>query len=87
MDRHDAGTDSEARANALQFEYWRTLDSVGKASLLTELCQATYRLQLVGLRLRHPEASAEELELRAACTRIGRAQVERVLGHALPFEE
>ena len=42
---------------------------------------------LAGIKLRHPEADARELELRSACLRLGRETVERALGRRLPFDD
>jgi hypothetical protein len=58
-----------------------------KAALLSELCRAEHELSLAGLAYHFPGASPRELELRAACRRLGRDLVERALGEPLPFEE
>lgn len=79
--------DTEPWAERLQFERWRSMSLAEKAQLVRELCIAQHELHLVGIALRHPEADREELELRAACQRLGRATVERALGRRLPFED
>lgn len=71
----------------LQFERWRAMSLAEKAQLLSELCIAEHELCLAGIRLRHPHAEHEELELRAACLRLGRGTVERALGRRLAFED
>jgi hypothetical protein len=62
----------------VQIAAWRRMTPREKAAQLTALCRAAHRLHLAGLRMRHPEASQEELEWRAACIRMGREVVERI---------
>lgn len=77
---------TEAWAQRMQRRHWGTLTFEQRLHVLDELCLGVMELSLKGLRLRHPAASAQELELRAACVRIGREAVEKVLGRRLPFE-
>jgi hypothetical protein len=79
--------DTEPWAEAKLFEYWRGLQTWEKAEIVTDLCKATEELSLAGLAARHPDASEQELHLRAACLRLGRETVEQVLGGPLPFED
>jgi len=79
--------DTAEWADRMQFSYWGSLSLPEKAAIFSDLCAATQRLSLLGLSLRHPGASAEELDLRQACLRLGRETVERVLGHSLPFPD
>jgi hypothetical protein len=57
------------------------------AGIVSDLCRAAHRVSIAGLKLRHPAAGEEELELRAACMRLGRETVENVIGRPLPFDE
>lgn len=79
--------DTDEWAERLLFERWSKMEPWQKMDLVSQLCRATQRLHLVGLALRHPDADEEELKLRAACLRLGRATVEAVRGHPLPFED
>lgn len=79
--------DTEPWVERLQFARWRSMSLADKARLLSELCIAEHELSLAGIKLRHPHADREELELRSACQRLGRATVERALGRKLAFEE
>lgn len=79
--------DTDEWADRMLFEHWAGMEPRRKAQIVSDLCASAHRLCLAGLELRHPEASDEELQLRAACRRIGREAVERALGHSLPFED
>lgn len=72
--------DTEAWAERVLFDHWRRMEPVEKAALLSDLCRSLHRLQLAGLAVRFPGADAQELELRAACGRLGRELVARVVG-------
>ena len=84
--RKTQSPDTEPWAEAKLFDYWRGLETWEKADIVTDLCLAAEELSRAGLAARHPEASEEELRLRAACLRLGRDAVEQVLGGPLPFE-
>lgn len=91
---HERGIDEGPRrssterwARQIQRERWGRLTLEQRFRVFDDLCQGTHELSLGGLRLRHPAASDEELELRAACMRIGREALEKVLGRPLPFED
>jgi hypothetical protein len=86
MDARTDGAGGERWAEDLQFAHWRTLGFAEKARVVSDLCRAAHRMSMAGLRLRHPRADERELELRAACMRLGRERVEQVLGGPLPFE-
>jgi hypothetical protein len=85
-DTQGAG-DGERWAEELQFAHWRRLSLSEKAGIVSDLCRAAHRVSIAGLKLRHPAAGEEELELRAACMRLGRETVENVIGRPLPFDE
>jgi hypothetical protein len=77
--------DTEPWAERLLFDHWRSLDSVAKLRILSEQYQSLKRLSIAGLALRYPGDSEEELELRAACLRVGREVVERWTGRKLQW--
>ena len=77
--------DTTREADLRMFAVWRALDGTRKLELLSEHCRALHRLSVAGLAARYPDASAEELELRAACLRVGRDVVERLTGVVLEW--
>jgi hypothetical protein len=62
------------------FAGWRKLAGEQKLKLVSEQCQALHRVSLAGLAARYPEASSEELEMRAGYLRVGRPLAERLTG-------
>ena len=78
--------DTDEWAERIQFAHWRRLEPWEKAHLVGRLCEAAHRVHLLGLSQRFPRASQEELELRAACIRLGARVVEQVLGRRLSFD-
>ena len=77
--------DTTRSADERMFAHWRSLDGVQRLRVLSEQCQALHRLSLAGLAARYPDASAEELEIRAAALRVGRETVERLTGVVLSW--
>lgn len=63
--------DTDVAAERIQFETYATWDASEKLEVVARLCLDARELSLAGLRLRHPLASVEELELREAALRIG----------------
>lgn len=75
-----ADDDTSAWARELQFKHWRSLDSIAKMRIVAEHSVALQELSIAGLASRYPNASARELELRAAALRIGKDEFERWTG-------
>jgi hypothetical protein len=75
--------DTDAWAERILFDHWRSLDSVAKLRIVSEHSIALQRLSIAGLAMRYPDDSEEDLELRAACLRLGRDVVERWTGRKL----
>lgn len=59
---------------------WRRMPPWEKAGRLVECCHALEQLSIAGLRLRHPHASAHELRLRVAASRLGRPLILEIYG-------
>ena len=76
----------ERWARKVQFNYYRGLTLDQRFRVLDRLWHDDHQRTLAVLRERYPAASAREIELRAACDRIGREMLEKVLGEPLPFE-
>ncbi len=72
--------DTEEWAERFLVERWRTMEPWEKAELLNGLDDSLHEITLAGLAQRHPGASAEELEVREACLRLGPAIVRLVRG-------
>jgi hypothetical protein len=58
-------------AERVQFDCYRALSPAEKLELIEQLARDARALSLAGLRLRHPQATVEELELREAGLRLG----------------
>jgi len=63
--------DTSIVAEQVQFECYRALTPAEKLDVILDLCRTGRELSLAGLRLRHPQATPEELELREAALRLG----------------
>jgi hypothetical protein len=77
--------DTDAWAERILFDHWRSLDSVAKMRILSEHSLALQRLSIAGLAVRYPGDSEEDLEYRAACLRVGRDVLERWTGRKLAW--
>jgi hypothetical protein len=75
--------DTDPWADRVLCEHWRSLDSMAKLRILSEQYRTLKRLSLAGLALRYPDDSAADLDLRAACLRLGREAVEHWSGRKL----
>jgi hypothetical protein len=82
--RRDAllSADTSRDAEAIQIELWRRMSSVDKARAVTSSSRAAQELSLVGIRLRHPEASQRECFLRLAALKLGPSLALRVYPEA-----
>ena len=72
--------DTSIVAERIQFDCYRAMSPQEKLEIILGMCDAGRELSLSGLRLRHPDASDAELELREACLRLGRELARRVYG-------
>lgn len=76
--------DTGAWADRMLFEQLRSLDPRETAERVHAACRMMDRLLLAGLRREHPDASEDELELRAAALKYGVELVERLTGRIVP---
>ena len=60
--------------------HWRTLSPAEKLRIADDLRRTADQLALGGLRLRHPDASTEELALQLAALKYGRQLCIEALG-------
>ncbi len=58
--------DTTAEAERVQIELWRSMSPRQKAELVGAMSRSLHELTLAGLRSRHPDADATELEVRMA---------------------
>lgn len=72
--------DTSIEAERLQFQIYAGWSATEKLAVVERLCRDAREPSLAGLRLRHPEASAEELELREAALRLGDELARKVHG-------
>jgi hypothetical protein len=64
--------DTDREVTDLVAQCWRGLSPAQRLLLVADLCESAEQLSLAGVRLRHPDASEEEVRLRAIALRIGR---------------
>lgn len=64
-------SDTSVEAERVQFDCYRALTAADKLEIIEQLARDARALSLAGLRLRHPRATHEELELREAALRLG----------------
>src|SRR5258708_39878110 len=76
-------SDTSIAAERVQFDGYRALSPAEKLEIILDLCSTGREWTLTGLRMRHPGASPEELELREACLRLGPDLARRVYGRLL----
>jgi hypothetical protein len=72
--------DTEVAAEQFLIERLRALPSWRKADMTSVSTRAACDLAMVGLRLRHPAASAAELRKRFAALTLGREAAIRLFG-------
>ena len=72
--------DTSARADEVQFELLRAMTPQKRGEIFTGLTLAVQDLAIAGLRLRYPDATDDELQLRLAAGRLGDDVVWRVWG-------
>ncbi|HUR27806.1 MAG TPA: hypothetical protein VM509_06445 [Planctomycetota bacterium] len=73
-------SDTDVAADRLQFEIYRSWSATEKLEAMTSLWRTARELSLAGLRLRHPRAPEEEIELREAALRLGDELARKVYG-------
>ncbi|MEN9822932.1 MAG: hypothetical protein RLZ04_1358 [Actinomycetota bacterium] len=64
--------DTDREVTDLVAQCWRGLSPAQRLLLVADLGESAEQLSLAGVRLRHPDASEEEVRLRAIALRIGR---------------
>jgi hypothetical protein len=74
--------DTSRHAEGIQIELWRRMSSVDKARAITNASRAAQELSLVGIRIRHPDASERECQLRLAALKLGLELTRRVYPEA-----
>ena len=79
--------DTSREAEAIQIELWRRMSSLDKARAITNASRAAQQLSLVGIRLRHPDASERECQLRLAALKLGPSLALRVYPEAAALFE
>lgn len=72
--------DTSPGAEAVQQELIRRMSFAERAERMTALTLAVQELAFAGMKLRHPEADDDEIWLRLAANRLGRALVKKVYG-------
>lgn len=77
--------DIDPWADSIPSDEWRSLDSVAKMRIVSEMSLALHRRTIARLAARYPDDSEDDLKLRAACLRAGPDVVERLTGRKLQW--
>jgi hypothetical protein len=72
--------DTDSAIEERQLEAWRHMTPAQKLHVVGELVRASEELARVGVRQRHPRATAREIALRVAALRLDRQTLLRWLG-------
>jgi len=72
--------DTSLDVHRMIVERWREMTPAAKAQLVNALTRDCETLALAGLRVRHPDATADELRLRVGGLRLGRDLMIEVYG-------
>jgi hypothetical protein len=72
--------DTDPAVEERQLEAWRCMTPAQKLRIVGELVRASEELALAGIKLRHPDATGRELELRLAALRLDRDTMIRWFG-------
>lgn len=73
-------SDTTEAIDRLVFEGFRRMTPVERLVLAARASRALMELSVAGLRVRYPDASAEELHRRAGALRLGRELTLRAFG-------
>jgi len=72
--------DTSREADEMQFAYWRRLTPAQKARIVAGLTRMTNQLARAGIRMRHPNATPREMDLRLMALRVDRAVMIKYFG-------
>jgi hypothetical protein len=72
--------ETSAEIERRQIEAWRAMNAAQKLAIVSQLTLATEEMARAGIRERHPNASAREIELRLGSLRLDRNTMIRVFG-------
>ena len=77
--------DTSIEAERAQVELWRRMSPLEKLRAVTETTRTVLELSRAGIRLRHPQASDDECNLRLAILTLGRDLACQVYPEAARF--
>ena len=72
--------DTSREAEERQFDYWRALTPAQKARIVAGLTRMTNQLARAGIRMRNPQATSREIDLRLMALRVDRATMIKFFG-------
>ena len=72
--------DTSPEAEAILVAGWRAMTPAEKLALVSAMTRTAQELSLAGIRVRHPDATGDELRLRLAALRLPRELMVRLFG-------
>lgn len=72
VDQSGASLDTAADVEARQVAHWRAMSAKDRFDLVAALNASCEQMAAAGVRLRHPDASADEVHRRVLALRVGR---------------
>ncbi|MBI2214426.1 MAG: hypothetical protein HYU52_12340 [Acidobacteria bacterium] len=72
--------DTSEKIDRMQFELWRRMSLQERVELFRSFNDSVQEMALIGIRMRHPNASERETFLRLASMRLDRDTMIRVYG-------
>ncbi|HVT03933.1 MAG TPA: hypothetical protein VHL58_11240 [Thermoanaerobaculia bacterium] len=75
-----SSSDTSAEADRVQFELFEKMSPSERAARMTGITLAVQQLAFSGMKVRHPNASDDELWLRLAAKRLGPELVKKIYG-------
>ena len=80
MEQSRSVLDTSADVEARQVAHWRAMSPKERFDLVAALNDSCEQMAAAGVRLRHPNAGADEVRLRVLALRLGRDLMVEVYG-------
>lgn len=80
MDQPRTALDTSPDVEARQVAHWRAMSAKERFDLVAALNDSCEQMAVAGVKLRHPDALADEVRLRVLALRLGRDLMVEVYG-------